>query len=81
MMTHWESGEISNEGWTCIGYDGNGGSYFDTFSLGDEDEGPIEPLVTFIGPKREKKKEGGNGNAGKRRLISVTGVKKGRSGR
>ena len=76
LMTYWESGQTKSEGWSCIGYDGDGGSYFDSFGFGDKNE-ESEPLVTFIGP--EKDKRGGNGNAGKRRLILVTGGKKGGS--
>ncbi len=77
LMTYWESGQTSIEGWSCIGYDGDGGNYFESFAFGDEDDETVEPLVTFTGPKE---KGGGNGNAGKRRLILVTGGKKGRPG-
>ncbi len=73
LMTYWESGQTSIEGWSCIGYDGDGGSYFESFAFGDEDDETVEPLVTFTDPKE---KGGGNGNAGKRRLILVAGSKK-----
>jgi len=77
LMTYWESGQTKSEGWSCIGYDGDGGSYFDSFGFGEDEAEECKPLVTFIGP--EKEKMGGNGNAGRRRLILVTGGKKGGS--
>ena len=64
IMTHWESGQIYGEGWASINYEGKGGNYFDSFGFGSEDEGPVEPFVTFGKGK-------GNGRAGKPLLKLV----------